>query len=100
MDEVFVTNNNTFVHTDYYDGMPYVFQPGEKVLIPVIAARLFFGFQNPDKSEALVRQGWANPVPGEDSDLGAKKLANFVFTKAKMIEEPVADDPPQESVAA
>lgn len=93
MDQIFVTNTNDFVHSDRYDGSEYTFPPGEKVLLPVVAARLFFGFQNPDKSEALIRQGWANLTPTDnDPDWGAKRLAKFVFTRGVMIEEPVESD--------
>lgn len=89
MNEIFVTNNNSFIHTDSFDGVGYAFPPGEKVLLPIVAARLFFGFGSADKTEALVRQGWANPVPGRDEDEGVRKLANFTFTQGVMVEVPV-----------
>lgn len=89
MNEVFVTNRNTFVHEDRFNGHPYVFPKGEKVLIPIEAARHMFGFGASDKTEALVRLGWANPGPLDEGDAGVKKLALFVFTQAKVIEEPV-----------
>lgn len=105
MDQVFVTNKNDFVHTDRYNGQDYVFAPGDKVAVSVEVAQFFFGFLKPDKTEALLRTGWANPRPGmsadEASDEGAKILANFVFTKAVMVEEPIADvAPPADEEAA
>lgn len=100
MNEIFVTNNNDFLHTDSFDGSHYAFPPGEKVLLPVVAARLFFGFGQADKTEALVRQGWANPVPGRDPDEGVRKLANFVFTQGMVVEIPVDSTAPVEEEAA
>ena len=87
MNEVFVTNNNRFRHEDMYDGTPYIFPAGEKVLIPTIAARHMLGFGVADKTETLTRLGWANL----ENDEGAKQLARFVFTQAKVVEEPVPD---------
>jgi hypothetical protein len=89
MNEVFVTNKNSFPHEDRFNGHLYSFPRDEKVLIPIDAARHMFGFGAPDKTEALVRLGWANPGPGDDNDAGVKKLAKFVFTQAKVVEEPV-----------
>lgn len=94
MNEIFVTNTNNFVHTDSFDGVGYTFPPGEKVLMPIVAAKLFFGFGGADKTEALIRQGWANPLPGRDPDEGVRKLANFVFTQGVMMEVPVESSAP------
>lgn len=99
MDQVFVTNKNAFLHADRYNGQDYVFPPGEKVAIPLDVAEFFFGFNRVDKTEALVRQGWANLIPGQEEDWGVKILRNFVFTKAVMVEEPVADAPTVEVAA-
>lgn len=81
--EIFVTNKNEFLHTDRYNGVEFVFPAGEKTLVPVDAARLFFGFQAPDKTEALIRQGWGNDPEGP------KKLARFIFTQGVMVEVPI-----------
>jgi hypothetical protein len=88
--QIFVTNKNDFVHQDRYDGEEYVFPPGERVLIPSEAATHMLGFNLPDKSEALVRLGWAtmydpaakNYVENPD---GVKRLARFVFDEAVMV---------------
>lgn len=87
MNEIFVTNKNDFYHEDKFNGQTFQFPSGEKVLVPVEAARLFFGFGMPDKTEALVRQGWAN----QPNDAGVFTLAKFVFTQGVMVEVPVDD---------
>jgi hypothetical protein len=85
--QIFVTNKNDFVHSDRYDSEDYVFPPNERVLIPMDAAVHLFGHNLRDKTDALVRLGWAmkydsrakNFVENED---GVKKLAKFVFDEA------------------
>jgi hypothetical protein len=92
MDGIFVTNKNDFIHADRYDGKDFTFIPGEKVYISKPAATHMFGWNMPDKSEVLVRLGWAmaydekvkNFVENKD---GIRKLANFVFDKAVMVSE-------------
>lgn len=94
---IFVTNKNDFFHTDFYDGNEFSFPPGQKVAIPVEAARHMFGFGNPDKSETLMRLGWAMKIEGDGRDAkqfkenteGPKMLASFVFTKAMVVEAPL-----------
>lgn len=83
MNEIFVKNENGFDHQDRFDGQDYFFPKGERVTIPVIAAEHMLGLGRQDKTDNLVRLGWAN-----DSD-GVKKLANFVFTQGVMVEAPV-----------
>ncbi len=83
MNEIFVTNHNVFDHQDRFDGQDYFFPKGERVTVPMIAAEHMFGLGREDKTENLVRCGWAN-----DPD-GVEKLANFVFTKGVMVEAPV-----------
>src|SRR3954468_16351363 len=83
MHEIFVKNENEFDHQDRFDGQDYFFPKGERVTVPVIAAEHMLGLGRQDKTDNLVRLGWAN-----DQD-GVKKLANFVFTQGVMIEAPV-----------
>ena len=83
MQEIFVTNHNDFDHQDRHDGQDFFFPKGERVTVPVISAEHMFGLGRTDKTDNLVRLGWAN-----DSD-GVKKLANFVFTQGVMVEAPV-----------
>lgn len=94
-DIVFVTNNNDFHHEDKFDGVEYHFPPMEKVQVPIDAAEHMFGLGRQDKTESLVRLGWAthyNPETKrmEENPEGLRKLARFVFTKSVMIEAPVA----------
>jgi hypothetical protein len=94
-DVIFVTNKNDFHHEDGFDGELYSFPPGEKVAISMDAARHMFGFGLKDKTETLVRVGWAMKPVGAQGYVqdpeGIKKLANFVFTRAVMVEESVPE---------
>jgi hypothetical protein len=99
---LFCTNRNDFHHEDLYDGVLYQFPPGQKVAITEEAARHMFGFRLPDKTEILTRLGWAMKYDekqrtfAENPD-GVKKLKNFVFSEAVMVEKPAEDlptDPP------
>jgi hypothetical protein len=87
--QIFVTNTNDFDHVDAFDGEEYVFPKGERVLIPEDAAVHFFGRGLKDKSEALVRLGWAMKYDAikkqhVEDETGVRKLANFVFEEAVM----------------
>ena len=88
--QIFVTNTNDFDHEDAFDGEAYVFPQGERVLIPYDAAVHMFGHNLKDKSETLIRLGWAMRYDAtkkqfvEDTD-GVKKLASFVFDEAVMV---------------
>jgi hypothetical protein len=95
MNEIFVTNKNDFPHEDAYDGEQFVFLPGEKVALPMAAATHMFGFNMVDKTETLVRLGWANLA----NDEGVKRLRKFVFTQAQLIERPVEETTQAESAA-
>ena len=83
MNEIFVTNHNDFDHQDRFDGQDYFFPKGERVTVPVLAAGHMLGLGREDKTDNLVRLGWANDIEG------VKKLANFVFTQGVMVEAPV-----------
>ena len=85
MNEIFVKNCNDFDHQDRFDGQDFFFPKGERVTVPVVAAQHMFGLGLTDKSETLIRAGWAN----EPNGAGVKKLANFVFTQGVMVEAPV-----------
>lgn len=84
MHEIFVKNENDFDHQDRFDGQDYFFPKGERVTIPTLAAEHMLGLGRQDKTDNLVRLGWAN-----EGDAGVKKLANFVFTQGVMVEAPV-----------
>lgn len=89
MSSVYVTNNNDFDHADRYDGEDFLFPKGERVLVPVEAATHMLGYNLVDKTDTLVRLGWAtkyDPVTktfAEDKE-GVRKLASFVFEEAVM----------------
>lgn len=87
MNEIFVTNKNEFPHEDAYDGVPFVFMPGEKAALTRAAATHMFGFNLKDKTETLVRLGWAN-LPNDE---GVNRLRKFVFTEAQLVERPVEE---------
>jgi hypothetical protein len=105
-DQIFVTNKNTFNHQDSYDGEVFDFPPNVQVMIPFNAALHMFAYQNPDKTEALLRLGWANKYDPavknyvEDPE-GVRKLANFVFEEAEvrprgsLVAELMAEEPAQ-----
>ena len=80
--QVFVQNRNDFTHVDRYNGVDYVFEPGEKLAIPAEAAAHMFGLGKMDKSDNLIRLGWAN----RPNDEGVKWLSKFVFFDAKLVE--------------
>lgn len=95
---IFVTNRNDFHHVDMFDGVAYEFAPMEKIAIPIDAARHMFGFGLEDKTETLVRLGWAmkyDPAKKTfvENEEGVKHLARFVFTKAVMVEEEIKSVP-------
>jgi hypothetical protein len=88
---IFVTNTNSFHHTDRYDGEDYEFPPGEKVAISEEAATHMFGRNLIDKTSTLQRLGWAMKYDPktknfEDNLEGAQQLARFVFTEAVLVE--------------
>jgi hypothetical protein len=92
MGTIFITNRNDFHHVDRYDGVEYHFPPGEKVAIPQEAATHLFGTGLADRSETLVRLGWAmrydpKTKQFEEDASGVRKLANFIATRAVMVEE-------------
>lgn len=89
--QVFVQNKNDFVHFDRHNGIDYVFEPGQKLAIPVEAAAHMLGFGRADKTDNLIRLGWANRA----ADEGVKWLSKFVFLEAKLVEsgEPAEDLP-------
>jgi hypothetical protein len=80
---VFVTNANDFDHEDSYNGQRYVFPKGQKVPLDDEAAAHMFGYRQIDKTENLLRLGWAN-LP---DDGGVKRLRKFIFAAAKVVAE-------------
>lgn len=90
MDGIFVTNRNKEPHTDSYDGEEFSFQPNVRVFIPKDAAVHMLGWNQKDKTEVLVRLGWAmkyDPATKNyaENPLGIKRLANFIFDEAAIV---------------
>jgi hypothetical protein len=92
-DVIFVTNKSGQFHSDMFDGEEYSFPVNEKVPVPIDAATHMLGFNLKDKTETLVRLGWAMKFDGQrgfvDNPEGTKRLSKFVFSRAVMVEEQV-----------
>jgi hypothetical protein len=89
LNQVFVTNRNDFTHEDRYDGEEFIFPPGQQVMIPTEAAEHMFGYRLADKTDVLLRLGWANKYSPEKKNYvedpdGVRKLAAFVFEEAEV----------------
>jgi hypothetical protein len=103
--QIFVTNTNEFDHVDRYDGEEYIFPQGERVMIPWEAAVHLFGHNLKDKTETLVRLGWAMRYDEgkkqfvEDAD-GVRKLGRFVFEEAVMVSKSSLERKLAETAAA
>lgn len=96
---IFITNKNGFYFEDSYDGVLYRFNPGERVVLPTVAATHIFGFGLADKTETLKRQGWAlKPGTLEEDPEGLVKLRKFVPTEAMMVEREIPDHSPEKEV--
>lgn len=103
--QIFVTNTNAFDHVDHYDGEEYVFPKDERVMIPFEAAVHMFGHNMKDKSETLVRLGWAMRYDKDkkqfvEDEEGVKKLARFVFDEAVMVSKSSLERKLAETAAA
>ena len=102
--QVFVTNRNKFHHTDRFNGEDYEFPAGKAVLIPVDAAIHMFGYGLKDKTDTLVRLGWAMKLDEEgkrfvDDPEGIRKLAGFVFDEAVTVQQSSLRPPEHADIA-
>ena len=87
-----ITNTNEFPIEDRYDGVPFVFEPGKAVRIPVAAAVVFFGMPvDVDgnvtwkvDAEAMAhfsrRHGWTNIEPDMMPN-GQRETPNAAFQR-------------------
>lgn len=93
-----VTNSGDTVFTDRYDGVPYIFAPGQTKAIPVDVAHHLLGFHPgaDDKSmfrHVSKRQGWNTPKHIEVGDdgltLAERQFAALTIEPVvyKMVEE-------------
>lgn len=75
---VYVTNNGEKALTDSWDGVFYTFEPGKTLEVPAFVAGHIFGYGFEDKTDHVIRLGWAkttNELPG-----ALCNLQNFVIT--------------------
>lgn len=79
MKEVTVVNRNPQSYTAHHVGIEYVFNPNEKVVVPLGAAVHIFGFNQADKQPALIRAGVANHPDGK------KWMANFLLEMVEYV---------------
>lgn len=93
---IFVTNHNKFEHFDAFDGTEYHFPPGEEVEVDDAAAAHMLGYGRADKTENLIRLGWANKLDPQKGwvkdEAGVKKLASFTFQAGAFVKVPLRDD--------
>ena len=98
MAKIFVTNHNAFDHFDSFDGDEYHFPPGETIEVEEIAAEHMLGYGRKDKTENLIRLGWANKLDPQKGwikdEVGVKKLANFTFEAGAFVKVPLKHDQP------
>jgi hypothetical protein len=76
-----VTNNNTFVLLDRFDGVPFQFLPGKPLSIPPDAAAHFFGWPGePDLMRLYIakRHGWNTPDDIKRADDGRMRWEMWV----------------------
>ena len=96
MSNIFVTNRNDFDHFDSFDGVEYHFPPGEEVEVSELAATHMLGYGRKDKTENLIRLGWANKLDREKGwikdETGVKKLASFTFQAGAFVKIPLNSD--------
>ena len=89
MGSVYVTNRNPEPHMDKFNGEEFLFPTGEPVLVSEAAAQHMLGYGLENKTDILVRLGWAVRLNEkgkqyEDNPEGVKQLARFVFEEAVM----------------
>jgi hypothetical protein len=92
MGMLYITNRNPEAHTDRFDGVDYVFPPGQKVVLSQEAATHMFGVGLADKTDTLVRLGKGSRYDPATRSFkehpdDVRWLANFVVTRAMMVEE-------------
>lgn len=90
-DEQSVERNRKLIR-GRFDGEDYVFPFGKPVDIPIVAAAHIFGFGKKDKSQALLRLGWAKT--SAEIDDGTERLKKISFG-----ELPAMMEVPKESEA-
>src|SRR4029077_4790211 len=78
-----VTNGLSEKIAGRYDGIDYLWKPGDAHDIPVAAAEHIFGFGVEDKAQAMNRLGW---MPSSDKrDAAYEKLAMLGFDVVEQV---------------
>ena len=96
MKSLYVINKSDTPHYDRWNGQDYIFEPKVPVELPIDAARLFFGYGELDKREALVRQGWIKSA--NDYTDAVRKLEAFAFATRELA-PPTLEDLEAEAAA-
>lgn len=74
---IYILNKTDEEFRDRFDGEEYVFPPGKFVQVPIEAAKLIFGYSEPDKLRAIRRLGWA--VTSTEMEKAQERLRGFQF---------------------
>ena len=90
-----ITNRNTFVIRDGFDGIAYVFLPGKDVTVPMAVARHIFGFHLEATEQEVFgyvskRFGWNRP---DHQDQARVYFDNISIKPVifRVVEEPVVE---------
>lgn len=87
---IFVRNNTGIAFADRYDGVDHVFPVGEMVECSEDAARHIFGYGQPDKTQNMIRLGWAATTGGIAA--AYERLAKFEFLQGRIVVEEPMDE--------
>ena len=80
---IFVRNNSGSDFQDRYDGVDYVFPDGKLVECPVEAAVHIFGYGLENKTQNMIRLGWASNSTNFKE--AYDRLDKFEFLQGKMM---------------
>jgi hypothetical protein len=85
-----ITNTTDKKIVGMWDGVEYVFKPGEPLVVDQFIAAHVFGFGAKDKSRALMNLGWLRSSDEWESAL--EKLGMIRCELVEMVARPIADD--------
>lgn len=92
MASIFVRNNTSEEFSDRFDGQDYTFPVGELVECPLEAVMHIFGYGLDDKSQNMIRLGWAATSGGLRD--AYKKLDKFEFLQGMVVVAEPHKEPP------
>jgi len=78
---VWVQNTGTEEVKASWDGVLYEMPPGSTVEVPVHLAHAYFGYDDTDKEQAVMRLGWVQTA--NDMPAALERLAAFHVTRDK-----------------